>query len=146
MEVSFIHVYDTLFESLCSPAMPDAVLDAFTVQNSSDRTMAPLVSYFKSITRHAYFVLRYEVGAFFLSVVRIREEHAFVALRLFICADTAGLNKYCQSSAFLFINMIVPLASLACRNQSSSLRPCWRLSEGPEPVSVLYIDQRIPVA
>jgi hypothetical protein len=145
MEVSFIHVYDTLFESLCSPAMPDAVLDAFTVQNSSDRTMAPLVSYFKSITRHAYFVLRYEVGAFFLSVVRIREEHAFVALRLFICADAAGLNSYCQSYAFL-LKMIVPLVSPACRNQSSSLHPYWRLSEGPEPVLVLYIDQRIPVA
>jgi hypothetical protein len=50
-------------------------------------------SYLEPIASHAGLVFRYEVGAFFLGVVRIGEQHALVTLRFLVKADAAGLHS-----------------------------------------------------
>jgi hypothetical protein len=48
--------------------------------------------YLEPICSHAFAILRHQVGAVFLGIVRIREEHALVASGFLVCANAAGLN------------------------------------------------------
>ena len=63
-----------------------------TVQFHHHATHCSAASYLESVASHADLIFRDKVGAFFLGVVRVREEHALVALRLFVGADAAGLG------------------------------------------------------
>ena len=49
--------------------------------------------YFESISSHADFVFRDEVGAFFLGVVGVGKEHAFVPFGLLVGANAAWLQE-----------------------------------------------------
>jgi hypothetical protein len=48
--------------------------------------------YLEAVAFHAELVFRNEVGAFFLRIARVGEEHALIALGLLIGTDAAGLN------------------------------------------------------
>lgn len=49
--------------------------------------------YLETVALHADLVFRDEVGAVFLGIFGVREEHAFVALGLLVGADAAGLVR-----------------------------------------------------
>jgi hypothetical protein len=64
----------------------------YIVQSTPTQLKSAISSYLESIASHAGLVFRYKVGAFFLGVVRIGEQHALVTLRFLVKADAAGLN------------------------------------------------------
>lgn len=91
-------IYDTIFATIFEllqmlpPCSSDAILlihnaDAVATAPSSDEPLMRL----KSEALHATSVLVHQARALFLWVVASAEQHALVALRLLVLADTAWL-------------------------------------------------------
>ena len=93
--------------------------------------------YLETIALHADLVFRDEVGAVFLGVFGVGEEHAFVALGLLVGADAAGLGGSQCLPPTLF-DELIPWAFRTCW-ASSRLRPCWRRWVAEEPALSLLV-------
>lgn len=100
--------------------MLDAMLMLVLYNVYPDRTIIihsnphMVVLYLEAVALHAELVFRNEVGAFFLRIARVREEHAFVALGLFVGADAAGLSRCSATVTVKSKYELIPWASRVC--------------------------------
>lgn len=75
--------------------------------------------YGKSVAGHTLLVLRDEIGAFFLGVIGIGEEHAFIAFGFLFCADAARLWYVVRRKLkALLLWVAIPWASLVRQRMS----------------------------